>query len=215
MTERIVLAYSGGLDTSVAIGWIGEATGAEVIAVAVDVGQGGESLETIRQRALGCGAVEAYVADASRRVRQRVLRAHAEGQRPLPGPLPAGLRHLPPGDRQAPGQGRPRIRRHHRGPRLHRQGQRPGPLRSRHPDPRPGPEVHRPGPRPRPDPRQGHRLRRGKGTADRDHQEEPVLDRPERLGPRRRNRLPRGHLERPHQGHLRLHRHPGIPAGTG
>ena len=65
MTERIVLAYSGGLDTSVAIGWIGEATGAEVIAVAVDVGQGGESLETIRQRALGCGAVEAYVADAS------------------------------------------------------------------------------------------------------------------------------------------------------
>ncbi|WP_298255560.1 argininosuccinate synthase [uncultured Arthrobacter sp.] len=64
MTERIVLAYSGGLDTSVAIGWIAEATGAEVIAVAVDVGQGGESLEAIRQRALDCGAVEAYVADA-------------------------------------------------------------------------------------------------------------------------------------------------------
>jgi argininosuccinate synthase len=62
--DRVILAYSGGLDTSVAIGWIAEATGAEVIAVAVDVGQGGESLETIRQRALGCGAVEAYVADA-------------------------------------------------------------------------------------------------------------------------------------------------------
>jgi argininosuccinate synthase len=62
--ERIVLAYSGGLDTSVAIGWIGERTGAEVIAVAVDVGQGGEDLEVIRQRALDCGAVEAYVADA-------------------------------------------------------------------------------------------------------------------------------------------------------
>lgn len=64
MKDRVVLAYSGGLDTSVAIGWIGEATGAEVIAVAVDVGQGGEDLETIRQRALDCGAVEAYVADA-------------------------------------------------------------------------------------------------------------------------------------------------------
>ena len=64
MKERIILAYSGGLDTSVAIGWIAEATGAEVVAVAVDVGQGGESLETIRQRALDCGAVEAYVADA-------------------------------------------------------------------------------------------------------------------------------------------------------
>ena len=64
MTERIVLAYSGGLDTSVAIGWIADATGAEVIAVAVDVGQGGEDLDVIRQRALDCGAVEAYVADA-------------------------------------------------------------------------------------------------------------------------------------------------------
>ncbi|GAA2234368.1 argininosuccinate synthase [Rarobacter faecitabidus] len=64
MTERVVLAYSGGLDTSVAIGWIAEATGAEVVAVAVDVGQGGEDLEVVRQRALACGAVEAYVADA-------------------------------------------------------------------------------------------------------------------------------------------------------
>jgi argininosuccinate synthase len=64
VTDRVVLAYSGGLDTSVAIGWIGDAIGAEVIAVAVDLGQGGEDLDVIRQRALDCGAVEAYVADA-------------------------------------------------------------------------------------------------------------------------------------------------------
>ncbi|OPF79978.1 argininosuccinate synthase [Streptomyces antioxidans] len=64
MTERVVLAYSGGLDTSVAIGWIAEETDAEVIAVAVDVGQGGEDLDVIRKRALACGAVEAEVADA-------------------------------------------------------------------------------------------------------------------------------------------------------
>ena len=64
MTDRVVLAYSGGLDTSVGIGWIAERTGAEVVAVAVDVGQGGEDLDTIRKRALDCGAVEAYVADA-------------------------------------------------------------------------------------------------------------------------------------------------------
>jgi argininosuccinate synthase len=64
MADRVVLAYSGGLDTSVAIGWIAEQTGAEVIACAVDVGQGGEDLEVIRQRALDCGAVEAEVADA-------------------------------------------------------------------------------------------------------------------------------------------------------
>ncbi|HEY3751731.1 MAG TPA: argininosuccinate synthase [Pseudonocardiaceae bacterium] len=65
MTERVVLAYSGGLDTSVAIGWIAEETGAEVVAVAVDVGQGGEDMDTIRKRALECGAVEAVVADAT------------------------------------------------------------------------------------------------------------------------------------------------------
>lgn len=64
MTERVVLAYSGGLDTSVAIGWIAEETGAEVIAVAVDVGQGGEDLDVIRKRALACGAVAAEVVDA-------------------------------------------------------------------------------------------------------------------------------------------------------
>jgi argininosuccinate synthase len=63
VTDRIVLAYSGGLDTSVAIGWIAEETGAEIIAVAGDVGQGGEDLEVIRERALACGAVEAVVAD--------------------------------------------------------------------------------------------------------------------------------------------------------
>ncbi|MEI7629597.1 MAG: argininosuccinate synthase [Actinomycetes bacterium] len=64
MTERVVLAYSGGLDTSVAISWIAKETGAEVIAVAVDVGQGGEDLDVIRKRALACGAVEAEVSDA-------------------------------------------------------------------------------------------------------------------------------------------------------
>jgi argininosuccinate synthase len=64
MTDRVVLAYSGGLDTSVAIPYLAEQTGAEVIAVAVDVGQGGEDLQAIRQRALDCGAVEAEVVDA-------------------------------------------------------------------------------------------------------------------------------------------------------
>src|ERR671938_955159 len=63
MPDRVVLAYSGGLDTSVAIGWIAAETGAEVIAVAGDVGQGGEDMEVIRQRALDCGAVESIVAD--------------------------------------------------------------------------------------------------------------------------------------------------------
>jgi argininosuccinate synthase len=64
VTDRVVLAYSGGLDTSVAIPYLAEKTGAEVIAVAVDVGQGGEDMEAIRKRALACGAVEAELIDA-------------------------------------------------------------------------------------------------------------------------------------------------------
>jgi argininosuccinate synthase len=64
MSERVILAYSGGLDTSVAIPFLAEQTGADVIAVAVDVGQDGEDLEVIRKRALACGAAEAVVVDA-------------------------------------------------------------------------------------------------------------------------------------------------------
>src|SRR6478609_747644 len=64
MSERVILAYSGGLDTSVAISWIGKETGHEVVAVAIDLGQGGEDMEVVRKRALDCGAVEAVVVDA-------------------------------------------------------------------------------------------------------------------------------------------------------
>lgn len=60
---RVVLAYSGGLDTSVAVKWISEVHDLEVIALAVDVGQD-EDFEVIRNRALAAGAVEAEVVDA-------------------------------------------------------------------------------------------------------------------------------------------------------
>lgn len=63
MSEKVVLAYSGGLDTSVAIGWIKEETGKDVIAVAADVGQGGEDMEVIKKRALACGAEKSIVLD--------------------------------------------------------------------------------------------------------------------------------------------------------
>jgi argininosuccinate synthase len=64
MSEKIVLAFSGGLDTSVAIPFLAEKTGAEVVAVAVDLGQGGEDMEVVQKRAIDCGAVEAVVVDA-------------------------------------------------------------------------------------------------------------------------------------------------------
>ncbi len=59
---KIVLAYSGGLDTSVAIAWLRERYNAEVIAYCADLGQG-EDLEAVREKALRTGAVRAYVED--------------------------------------------------------------------------------------------------------------------------------------------------------
>ena len=61
--KRIVLAYSGGLDTSVAIRWLAEKYEAEIIAVTLDLGQGQE-LTNVRERALAVGAVRAHVIDA-------------------------------------------------------------------------------------------------------------------------------------------------------
>jgi argininosuccinate synthase len=60
---RIVLAYSGGLDTSAAIPWLKERYGAEVVAVTMDLGQGRGGLEAVRDRALAIGAARAHVLD--------------------------------------------------------------------------------------------------------------------------------------------------------
>jgi len=62
--ETVVLAYSGGLDTSVAVTWIQETYGLDVITLTIDLGTH-EDLDTIRQRALDVGAVQALVIDAT------------------------------------------------------------------------------------------------------------------------------------------------------
>ena len=64
--KRIVLAYSGGLDTSVAVAWLREQYGVEVIALTVDVG-GGSLRPGVAQRAISAGASRAYVVDARKR----------------------------------------------------------------------------------------------------------------------------------------------------
>jgi len=61
--EKVVLAYSGGLDTSVAIRWLIDNHDVDVIALAIDVGQERQDLETVRQKALSVGAVESIVKD--------------------------------------------------------------------------------------------------------------------------------------------------------
>lgn len=62
MAKKIVLAYSGGLDTSVAIKWLKERYNTEVIAFYADVGQG-EDVEAIREKALKTGATKVYIED--------------------------------------------------------------------------------------------------------------------------------------------------------
>ena len=61
--EKVVLAYSGGLDTSICIKWLMDEHDMDVIAVIGEVGQEHEGLEAIRQKALRTGAIEAYVVD--------------------------------------------------------------------------------------------------------------------------------------------------------
>lgn len=61
--RRIVLAYSGGLDTTVAIRWLAEKYNAEIITVTLDLGQA-EELTNVRERALAIGALRAHVIDA-------------------------------------------------------------------------------------------------------------------------------------------------------
>ena len=61
--EKVVLAYSGGLDTSICIKWLQLVKNLDVIAVIGEVGQEHDGLEAIRQKALRTGAIEAYVVD--------------------------------------------------------------------------------------------------------------------------------------------------------
>ena len=61
--KKIVLAYSGGLDTSVAIKWLEDRYDLDVVAVSIDVGQPGDMVANI-ERAKSIGAVSAYAIDA-------------------------------------------------------------------------------------------------------------------------------------------------------
>lgn len=62
MSKKVVLAYSGGLDTSIIIPWLKENYGYEVIAMVADVGQG-EELEPLEEKALRSGASKVYIED--------------------------------------------------------------------------------------------------------------------------------------------------------
>ena len=105
MTKRVVLAYSGGLDTSVAIRWMIEEWAVEVVGVLVDVGQdvqSAESFNDIRARALAAGALECVLVDAREEMANEFCakaifsNARYEGKYPLVSALsrPVIVRHL-------------------------------------------------------------------------------------------------------------------------
>jgi len=101
VAKRVVLAYSGGLDTSVAVRWLIEEQGVEVIALAADVGQGGD-WDAVKERALAAGAVDAFVVDCREEFARDfcvpALQANAmyEGKYPLVSALsrPVIVKHL-------------------------------------------------------------------------------------------------------------------------
>jgi len=105
MTKRVVLAYSGGLDTSVAVRWMIEQWGVEVVCVLVNVGQdadSSESFEDIKARALAAGAIDCVIVDARDEMAEEfcgaaiAANAKYEGKYPLVSALsrPVIVRHL-------------------------------------------------------------------------------------------------------------------------
>jgi argininosuccinate synthase len=105
MAKRVILAYSGGLDTSVAVRWMIEEWGVEVVCVLVNVGQdvdSSESFDDIRARAMAAGALDCVIVDARDEMADEfcalaiLANARYEGKYPLVSALsrPVIVRHL-------------------------------------------------------------------------------------------------------------------------
>ena len=135
---RVLLLYSGGLDTSVMLKWIQDQYGAEIVALTVDLGQPGEDFE--RRARQGAAAGRARLPGGRREggVRARLRAAGDQGERALRRRLSAVHGARPAADREAGRREGARDRLRHDRPRLHGQGQRPGADRGDRRGARPG-----------------------------------------------------------------------------
>ena len=211
MSQRVVLAYSGGLDTSVAVKWIQEEWGAEVVALAVDVGQEPHAdaayWEAIRQRAARRRRRSRRGSSTPARSTRRgswsnAIRANA----PVRGEVPARVVAVASGDRPPPGGGGPGVPGRRRRARLHRQGQRPGAVRGRAAHTRTRPGGPRTGPNVGLHPSRLDRVRRARFAIPITvSEDEAVLGGREHRRAGGRVRRDGGPVERAARRHLRAH----------
>ena len=125
MKEKVVLAYSGGVDTSVAIKWLQEKYHVDVIAVTIDVGNE-KDFSAIRQKALKVGAIKALVIDGKELFVKYFIFPALQANALYEGAVPPGDGAIPPAHGKAIGGYGGSGRSDGDRPRLHRQGQRPG-----------------------------------------------------------------------------------------
>src|SRR5215208_5646508 len=169
---RVLLLYSGGLDTSVMLKWIQDEYEAEVVALTVNLGQPGEDYDVVKGKALQLGALDCHVVDA----REDFAREY-----------------VAPADREAGGGVRAEERLRHDRARLHREGQRPGPNRVQRDRTRPQHEDHRAGSRLADGARGGDRLCAGaRHPGEGRHRDAALLDRRQPVGTLVRGRADRG-----------------------
>ena len=185
MAKKVVLAYSGGLDTSVAIRWLQEERGYDVIALTIDLGNE-KDLQTVEKRALRDRRDQGDRARRQAAVHRLLRVSGADGRRRLRGPVPARDRHRPPAHRQDARRCRARGRRVGDRARLHRQGQRPGALRRQHAGAGAGPRDRRAGARAPHEPRGADRVGGGARRARARDEGQLVQHRREPLGPQHR-----------------------------
>ncbi len=123
--KKIVLAYSGGLDTSVILKWLQETYQAEIIAFCADLGQG-EDLQAIKAKARSLGVKKVYVEDLRETFVREYVFPMLRGNAMYEGLLPAGHLHCATADCAAAGRDRAQGRRGGGVPWRDRQGQRSG-----------------------------------------------------------------------------------------
>ena len=210
MSRIAVVAFSGGLDTSCIVSWLKEDWYGydEVVAVLVDVGQEFD-LEASIERGSRRGRRRRRPDRPEGRLRRGAVRPRDQDECALRGQVPARLGPLAARDRPGRRRAGRGARRGGGRPRLHRQGERPAPLRALVQGAQSRPAGDRAAPRPDLDARRGDRIRAGQGHSRPGHAGVALLDRREPVRPRDRGRCARGSLGRSAGGAVRAHRRSG------